>query len=158
MFWEACVKKLLQGMMLTCAAVATPVTAQTVTYACQYVEAAGLIWQNGRWVATEFYKQDPFILTAIDGQLVVPETTEENISHPLFLSQCNLPTEAPTGEPDENLLSRVQSCSDKIGNTLLFSFENLNGAYSKIVGAAAGRDNATKDSLTVAPFVCGTMR
>ena len=150
-------KKLLQGIVLTCAAVAAPVMAQTVTYACQYLETAGLNWENGRWVATGFYNKDPFILTAIDGELVPPVPSDENMSNPLSFTQCSLPKQALTGEPGEIVMSKVQSCSDGVGNTLLFNLENLSGAFSQMMGAVAGRGNASKDSLTVAPFVCETI-
>ena len=150
-------KKPLLGILLTCTVMATPVMAQTVTYACQYLETAGLNWENGRWVATGFYNKDPFILTAIDGELVPPVPSDENMSNPLSLTQCSLPKQALTGEPGEIVMSKVQSCSDGVGNTLLFNLENLSGAFSQMMGAVAGRGNASKDSLTVAPFVCETI-
>ena len=53
-------KKLLQGIVLTCAAVATPVMAQTVTYACQYLKTAGLNWEDGQWKSTVFENDPPF--------------------------------------------------------------------------------------------------
>ena len=151
-------KRLLPGILLTCAAVATPVMAQTVTYACQYIATAGLNWENDRWITNKFNNRDPFILTAIDGELVPPAPSEENMSNPLFLTKCLSPREALTGEPGETEISRVQSCSRAAGSTLLFNFDNLTGAYSQMIGAASSRDQAYKDSLTVAPFVCEMIR
>ena len=152
----ACVKKLLKGMMLTCAAVATPVMAGTVTYACQYLKSAGLDWQNDRWVSTGFYPEEPFMLIAIDGELVPP--TSNDSSNPLSFTECKPPFVAPMGEPGSTAVSRVQSCSDRAGNSLVFNLNYLTGAYSQIIGGASSRNQAYKDTLSVSPFVCEKIR
>ena len=152
-------KKLIQGIMFTCAAVTTPVMAQTVNYACQYVDRGGLNWKNGQWIVGRFPTPQPFILTARDGRLVPPEiTSDQQFSHPLAFAKCREPGDEVTGISDgKPVETRVQLC-DNGGSVLVFSFANLTGTYSDLLGGAGARNGNYKDSLTVAPFVCETIR
>ena len=152
-------KKLLQGIVLTCTFTTAPVMAQTVNYACQYIVTAGLNWENGRWVVSEFHNRDPFILTAINEKLVPPEiTSEQQLSHPLAFAECREPTAEVTGLSDDHpVKSRVQFC-DSGGSVLAFSFGNLTGTASELLGGAAARENNYKDSVFVSPFVCEKIR
>ena len=153
-------KILVQGLVIASALVATPAMAQTVTYACQYVDNGGFRWKNGSWNLERFIKDQPFILTAVDGSLVPPDPSDATTSHPLFFAQCrpNIKAAVDLDENDELVFTKVQSCDNGRGAALLFNFDNLTGAVSSIHGAAGARNGSYKDSVNVAPFVCDKMR
>ena len=152
-------KRLLPGILITCATVTTPVMAQTVNYACQYVKKGGLNWEYGQWVVVRFPIPQPFILTARDGRLVPPEiTSDQQFSHPLSFAKCREPRDLIAPDSDGKAAkTRVQLCDDG-GSALVFDFENLTGTYSKLLGGTGARNHNYKDSLSVAPFVCDALR
>ena len=162
-------KKLLQGMMLTCAAVATPVMAQTVTYACQYVESGGFDWTDEGWKLKYLALQKPFFLTAVDGSLMPPvldksrinevDYLEKSFAHPLFGTTCKDPRIiAVGGEYDDT----TQACSGNDGQSLFFNFDALTGATSDLLGsvtpAQASEHLGKVGNVSVATFTCQVVR
>ena len=157
-------KKPLLGILLTCTVMATPVMAQTVTYACQYLKTAGLQWENGKWVTTTFNNRQPFTLTATDGSLVPVDIFDEGdfdakFEHPLLNANCFEPEDVITDVVNGQFVSSpVQSCVVGSGEFFMFDFGNLTGTSSMTGGGAGPRNGRYKDSLVVAPFFCANMR
>ena len=141
-------KKLLQGILLTCTVMAAPVMAQTVTYACQYVKSGGLIWENSVWKSTLFHPDSPFFLKTEDG-LLAPESVTEvfgmdrDLSSP-FAFEC---TQAAG-------TSLNQSCIDFLGHALSFSTTTMSGTVARLFAGTSPQRKAVKDTLSLAPFVC----
>ena len=158
--WRFSLKKPLLGILLTCTVMAAPVMAQTVNYACEYVKTAGLEWKNGSWVVSTFDNMAPFILKTVDGSIVPPGfNSVGDESHPLYLAKCHEQEGLITGiGTSQTAYVVTQSCNDNEGNFLVFSFTDLTGSYSSTIGGVSPRNSNYKESLSVAPFVCETIR
>ena len=145
-------KKLLQGIVITCAAVTTPAIGQTGVYACQYVMNAGLNWENGSWVVSRFTKNKPFILITENGSLKPASVAayfggERGLTDPpsFLLPIC---TEPWIGNPN------VQTCTTPVGETMSFSTTTLAGTVAQLYGGMQHQSNVRTATVTVAPFVC----
>ena len=143
-------KRLLPGILITCATVTTPVMAQTVTYACQYLKTAGLNWEDGQWKDTVFENDAPFFLKTENG-LLTPDILIE------YMGFGNAPSVRPicTATFGEQIdYPSVQSCTSASGMTVSFSAETASGGLAWLFGASAPDSYRTKSELLVAPFVC----
>jgi hypothetical protein len=106
--------------------------------ACQYIEAAGLIWENGRWNRSGFSLLPPFILV-MNGDVL----TQESVAEALF----SLPDQVGC----RNVSPQV-SCTTGAGAYLFFDPRTNRGGTSYLIGATV--DGADRDTLSVAPFTC----
>jgi hypothetical protein len=129
--------------------------AQTVTYACQYVDNGGFQWKNGSWNLKSFPKGQAFFLRSVDGNLIPPDPNT-SLGNPLAYAKCRPPQEAPTGLSNENVAnsSVVQTCFDAMGNVLFFDHDFGTGTVADMIGGASARGRQMKDRLRIAPFVC----
>ena len=108
--------------------------------ACQYVAASGLDWVGGRWVPQHYTLPAPFFLTAVDGRL------DSESVRKIFETST-----APRCVADFAL----ETCIDPLGLSLFFSFADMQGSVSRMLGSAYKVDR--RDSLAVMPFVCQAM-
>lgn len=134
-------KKLLLMLFLT-ATLSAPVVAQQITYACQYIESAGLDWEKGAWNTTSFKSGKPFFLTAVNGSLTlesvgkVIQTTDSVFCHP------------------KNVFKN-QTCADVLGGSLIFNHKNELGGVAQLYGSV--NESPPKDTMSVAAFTCTKM-
>jgi hypothetical protein len=136
-------RKLSLILAIGFAVISAPAMAQNVTYACQYIKAGGLNWENKNWKLVEFNIQKPFFLAASNGKLNIDSVAkfwgvlkEDVMCHPPF--------------------GNYQTCSSYLGTALSFNFYNMNGGVSALFGASMS-DGDNKDSLSVRAFTCTKM-
>lgn len=109
------------------------------TFACQFVAAAGLKWENGSWVTKTFVEGSPFFIGLnSDGKTIDTKTITRLVTSP----KC-------TGD-------LLISCSGLAGEFLYFSPSAGKGAYALTVGSIVD-DSRPKDTLSVSPFICQKM-
>jgi len=130
-----------------------------ITLACQFKEGQGFYFDKGEWKPSRFRAQKPFFLTirqdnrlesasalsALDG------TTIEASSSLLKI----IPELIHCFEPDT--LYQLSVCANNSGSAIAISLKNLEGAVSRILGAAAtsrAGSGSYRDSLAIFPFVC----
>ena len=110
-------------------------------WACQSVEAGGLIWKNGQWESTGFKHDDRFILIGDTGNIVTVESVGKIFGTKVEDIACVV-----------GLRRDKVSCISEYGETFIFSRETNQGATGHIYGAInAGND---RDTVTVQPFEC----
>jgi hypothetical protein len=117
----------------------TGVIAQNTPLACQDEEAAGLMWENGRWVTTKF-ELLKFILVQTKDGLTTESVGKSNLQKDGFGVICR------------NLLTNI-SCTSVAGESLYFDTITLKGGRSRILGGT-DTDMAYRDTLSVAAFSC----
>lgn len=133
-------KKLL--LTLVCTAVfSSPTIAQQITYACQYVESAGLKWDKGNWISARFMLSRPFFLFSVDGGLV-QESVSKAIGTQLGFF-CN------------NVYRNVQTCSTLFGHSVVFNHVTYIGGVARLFGAT--HTSHKRDSLSISTFTCTKM-
>lgn len=109
------------------------------TFACQYVAAAGLKWENGSWVTKTFVEGSPFFIGLnSDGETIDTKTITQLVISP----KC-------TGDV-------LISCYGVGGDFLYFSPSAGKGAYARTLGSIID-DSRPKDTLSVSPFICQKM-
>ena len=111
--------------------------AQNKPLACQGDSAAGLLWENGRWV-TKSFKTDKFILVQTNSGLTL-ESVAKAIASDSELVSCR------------KFGVRI-SCVDPVGHSLFFDPRTLQGGVSQMFGSI---DSGTKrDTVSVQVFSC----
>ena len=128
-----------------------------ITLACQFKEGRGFNFDKGEWKPSRFRAQKPFFLTirpdkrlesasalsALEGTTI--EASSSYLKHTPEWIHCF--------EPDT--LYQLSVCANSSGSTIAISLKNLEGAVSRILGAAAtSRAGSYRDSLAIFPFVC----
>jgi hypothetical protein len=130
-------KAFIGAALAYCIAVVPSAAVGKTVVACQYLAASGLDWQAGRWVPQHYTLPAPFFLSLIEGRLD-PESVRK-------FFEMNA---APHCVADFAL----ETCIDPLGLSLFFSFSDMQGAVSRMLGSAYKVDR--RDSLVVMPFVC----
>jgi hypothetical protein len=139
-------KKIATIISFSFALISAPVIAQNVTYACQFAESAGLVWDNKRWAVSKFFLKNPFFLTASNAKLNVDSVGKALGKSTTTDLRCNDPDSLGT-----------QSCGDSLGGHLIFDFGSMNGGISQIFGASMSDVFSKKDSVSVSTFTCTKM-
>ena len=111
-------------------------------WACQIVESVGMSWENGRWKATKFNLDPPFVLMS-DGN---GGLTEESVAKALTMV-----------EGAESVTTCLPPSIGKVtcvatGSTLFFHLKRGMGGISDLYGATSESDN--RDTLAVDAFTC----
>jgi len=133
--------KIFGTALVGCLATLPSLAAGNTVAACQYLAASGLEWQAGRWVPEQYTLPAPFFLSLNKGRL-----------DPESVSKVFETSAAPHCVADFAL----ETCIDpRIGYTLFFSFLDMQGSVSRMLGSAYKVDR--RDSLAVVPFVCQEM-
>ena len=122
-------------------AASAPAMAEKVVYACQYLASAGLRWEGGKWGLTSSNSPQPFFLVSENGEL-----DQSSVARVFGLFVQNIGCHSPSLE--------VQTCSSRLGDVLIFSFQTLNGAYAETYGGSRPSSEKVKDSIVVSPFTC----
>jgi hypothetical protein len=112
-------------------------TAQNQPLACQGERSAGLNWENGRWVTSNFLTMK-FILVKAGNTLTIDSVTKAING---FLPEVTC----------KNNGEQVQ-CNGMSGNTLFFDTKILTGGIAKLYGST-NQGNA-RDSVSVEIFSC----
>lgn len=109
------------------------------TFACQYVAAAGLKWENGSWVTKTFAEGSPFFIGLnSDGKTIDTKTITRLVTSPKCAGDLWI------------------SCYGIAGEFLYFSPSAGKGAYALTIGSIVD-DSRPKDTLSVSPFICQKM-
>jgi len=109
------------------------------TFACQFVAAAGLDWENGAWITKTFNVANPFFISLnTDGKTI----DKKSIAQLVVIPTCS-------GEI-------IITCSGASGAFLSFSPSALKGAYARTFGSITP-DKEGKDSVWISPFICQKM-
>ena len=127
--------------------VTAPATAQKATYACQFIQSAGMHKEPAGWKTTNFSLPEPFFFTMLDG-LIDKKSLEKQ---PVLLSSVD--AICSKAKYDNPLTGRTHWCA---GSTNFFSFseETLNGGLSKTMGALQSASDRIVDSVAVSRFKC----
>jgi len=131
-------RRLIVAVML--AAVVFTNAARAQTFACQYVMAAGLQWNKGKWSVTGFEVLKPFFLRLEAGTI-----TSDSATKVLFgpVKRCEVEGVKHT-------------CTDRLGAFLFFDSQRAEGGVASLVGTV-GDFPTFRDSVTVSPFTCQKM-
>ena len=130
-------KKLLSALLITL--VGASVQAQNKPLACQGEAAAGVDWQNGRWVTTKF-ETKKFVLVQA-GNLLTKESVAKTFES-IDINSVNC-SSSSFGEI---------TCSLSLGRTLYFNTGSLRGATSALHGSTYVLPK--RDSVAVEVFSC----
>ena len=132
--------KIFGAALVGCLATLPSLASGKTVAACQYLAASGLDWEAGRWMPQQYTLPAPFFLSLNNGRLD-PESVNkvfETSATPHCVADFALET-----------------CIDPIGYSLFFSFSDMQGSVSRMLGSAYKVDR--RDSLVVMPFVCQVM-
>ena len=116
---------------------ASGVAAQNKPLACQSDAAAGLKWENGRWV-TKSFEQSKFILVQASNTLTI-----DSVGKAL--------TATPSGVSCRNDFTEIH-CTDNSGGGLYFDSRSLKGGISQLFGSI--NEGVKRDTVTVQIFSC----
>jgi hypothetical protein len=116
------------------------------TFACQYIDAAGLHWEAGRWKSTRFNVGKPFFLK-MDGANLDHKVVADFFESPGASSQEVRCTKRRSGGE--------HSCLDGFGSFMYFDDRTGTGGRADLNGAVDSTGN--RDTLSVAPFTCQKM-
>jgi hypothetical protein len=119
--------------------------AQTATYACQFVESSGMVWEKQRWKTTSFKLDRPFFLKSINSKLEL-----ESVAKALGRARVN---SVLCHEPFEG----AQVCSDFLGGSLMFDFGTMNGGIAKLLGTSLPTNDKEKDTVHIDAYTCSKM-
>lgn len=117
-------------------------SAQTKPLACQVDEAAGLLWERGRWVINKFISKK-YILVQ-EGKTLTSDSVAR-VFHP------NLPYGA--GISCKTYVDGEIMCTDFGAASLFFDPKTLKGGLSKLAGSVSN-DASERDTVTVEVFSC----
>ena len=127
------------------------VFAQTNTYACQFIQAAGMIKKNQQdWVVSEFAIPEPFFLKTFGG--VIDTKSVEN----LFLvgvDKCSSTTSADFW----SIAGIYHQCMSSTSGLFSFSESTLYGSVANTYGAMLA-NKLRPDTVTVSRFKCQLVR
>lgn len=112
--------------------------AQRTPLACQVDRAAGLAWEQGKWIVSGFHSKK-FILVKEDRSLTI-DSIAKALEAPSELIKC-----------DVN--ARYVTCFDGFGGSLLFSNTSNKGGISQLNGATSD-STSKKDTVAVEAFTC----
>ena len=115
--------------------------AEKQAFACQSLNAAGLIWKNSGWQTTEFHVQQPFVLV-MQGDTLTRESVARALGH-------NDPERTECQKTNEFGLI---SCADKTGRRLIFNPVNAHGGIATLYGATLS--DSPRDTISVEAFTC----
>ncbi len=121
---------------------ANAIQAQPKPLACQVDEAAGLLWERGRWVTKNFIRKK-FIL-AQEGKTL----TSESVARVIYPS---LPFGA--GIFCKTYVGGEIMCTDLSGASLFFDPNTFKGGLSRLSGSVSNNDSE-RDTVTIEVFTC----
>ena len=129
-------KKLIFALLITLVGVS--VHAQNKPLACQVDAAAGLEWENGRWITARFVRNN-FILVQAGNNLTNESVAKVlNVRNPKYIT-CRY------SDPEI-------TCFDPFGQTLFFDPTALRGGKSRLLGSTSVQ--VERDSVAVEVFSC----
>ena len=130
-------KKILSALLITL--VGASVHAQNKPLACQVDAAAGLKWENGRWL-TKSFETSRFILVQARNTLTIDSVAKALEAIPINVSCRN---------PD--ILQRIE-CTDGSAGSLYFDLKTSKGGISQLHGSVD--TGVVRDTVTVQIFSC----
>lgn len=111
--------------------------AQNKPLACQVEAAAGLLWENGRWVTKSFVRSK-FILVQTGNTLTLASVGKVLAAPPEMVTCRNTKHEI--------------ECTSEVGGGLYFDSRTLNGGISMLFGSTNSSDE--RDTVTAKVFSC----
>lgn len=137
-------KKTMQKIHITLLTVLSSVffsagaIAQNKPLACQGDAAAGLNWENGKWVARAFNEPKFILVQTKDG------LTTESVAKVL----------SGTSRVSCTKVAGLIFCSEQLGASLFFNPATLKGGRASLFGAGQADNDPPKDTVTVTAFSC----
>lgn len=131
------VKKLFAVISIAIGAFVTPALAET--YACQYTDATGFIFQDGIYKKTGFDPNPPFFFKI--------EASKFDVSSHDYFKNYGTSTCLD--------FSPQHSCINSVGQSLYFNRDTNRGAIGSLYGASS--EGTKRDTVSVSLFVCQTM-
>jgi hypothetical protein len=113
--------------------------AEKQAYTCQYIAAAGLDWENGRWETTGFHVNPPFVLV-MQGDTLTQES-----------AAAALRTSYIAGVHCRKGVFGI-ACTNMVGGYLLFDTKTALGGVAQLLGATLTAGD--RDTVSVEPFTC----
>ena len=111
-------------------------------WACQFVKAVGMKWENGRWETANFKLGNPFVLMSDgNGGLTKESVAKAMAGHEVFASITTC-VPSPGG-----YVGCVQN-----GSHLFFNTETGKGGMSKLIGTTLNGED--RDTPVVEAFEC----
>lgn len=134
--------------LLACLLLVVTGSSLAQTFACQFVAAAGLRWENGSWVTSTFKKDPPFFLKIMpNGDL-----TLESAATVLGGAHTCV-----TGIDERITCMSAKEGFLGVGQTLIFHPKTTSGGISYLLGSIEPNSASRKDTLVVSPFICQKM-
>ena len=112
-------------------------TAQNQPLACQTEAAAGLKWENGRWVSRTF--EEPKFILVQAGNTLTTDSVAKAINSPPNQITCR----------NDGIRSE---CTDRLGSALFFDPRTLTGGLAQLYGSVMQSNN--KDTVSLQIFSC----
>jgi hypothetical protein len=139
---------MLKKVLITLSSIlfATTVVAQGSpegTYACQYVDGNGFVYEDGRWNRRYFDLKPPFFIK-LGPDTLDPQSIYDGLN-------VGFSYELPTCFPED--FSGGYSCASQLGETAIFNPATREGAKTTIFGAGMSGEEY-RDTLTIFTFVC----
>ncbi len=133
-------KKIVRATLAVLLGLTTSANAvETKVLACQFFDANGFNFENGKWNPAHFHVSAPFFIKLENDKVVSAGKFPER--HEL---KCNS-------------RKTTRQCIGGYGDTLFINLDTLNGAYSILWGASQSSNDAKRDTVTVELFTCETM-
>jgi hypothetical protein len=126
-----------------------------MTLACQFTMGNGFIWKNGQWQPQRFSPEKPFFLTIDPDKRLNPKSALLAFGEPPEMAERNKSDANWVSCFRHSAASNSSACSDFLGTSIIVSLTSMDGALSRISGAA--QKNNDKDDLVLKPFVCQKM-
>lgn len=123
-----------------------------MTLACQFTMGNGFTWKNGQWQPQRFSSGKPFFLTIDPDKRLNPKSALLAFGEPPQMAGRTWSDPTWVSCFRYNEAGSSTACSDFLGNSITVSLSSMEGAVSKISGAASKADD-----IFVMPFVCQKM-
>lgn len=140
-------RKMIVSFLAFVALACAGAEARSQTFACQYLDVTGFVWRSGAWKQTNFNADKKFFLV-MQGDSIDPKSLE-----PLdFLASDT------TCAPIRSTLTgdRGVHCADDT-YTLIFHPRRSEGVFTRLHGGLVEK-NGERDSISIATFICTSMR
>jgi len=130
-------RNLICTLLITLAGVSAQ--AQNKPLACQTEAAAGLVWENGRWVTKTFAPDPPKFILVQEGKVLTKESVGKALESMPALVTCRN-------------TSPYIDCAALGGASLFFDPRTLSGGISYLFGGT--QSDAKRDTVTARVFSC----
>lgn len=140
-------KTLALIVSVTALLVTAPATAQNATYACQFIQSAGMNKEPAGWKIALFNSPEPFFLRILNGRI-----DKKNLQAPPLGLRLE-DTSCFKSDFNNPIVGQNHWCASDIRH-LSFSEKTLNGGLAATFGAIQPSTDTNVDSVVVSRFKC----